>query len=751
MAAAADANGNLYIAGSTSSLDFPVASAVQPRAGGSTLFRIDRVSGQSEKLYPAGLSALASIAVDPQNPQMVYATSGNSVWRSTDAGTTWASLSAFPAGVAAWWVVVDPFDSNTLYAATPRQGVFKSVDGGLTWTAANGGILQAGDGTINVGRVWADPKVPHVVFASFTSGLLRSGDGGASWSVVAGSYFFGATLAFDPLSPGTLYVALGMQISKSTDDGQTFAALGTLPDHLLPIALEADPFHAGVLYASTYDGICQSSDAGATWTLKAKGQSTVIAADPKYPNIYANITQYGIVRSSDGFGTSQPVGPPEMWLNQIAIGGQWVFVTAASSTDAFVVKLDSQGNTVYSTYFGGSANDGAVAIAVGNDGSAYVAGTTSSIDFPATAGAYTTSKPGAYGSNFLSKLNPDGSLAWSTYFADSNTTVASVAVDAAGNPHIGGWTGGGLPTTPGAYQTQFQRGRFCTGFIGCFPGPSSAFVTKFSAGGTSLIYSTYVSTDSNKQTVQNAQALVFDSDGNVYLGGSGYLGAAGNVVLLNAAGSALLGSAFQAGVNISAITRDASGSVYATGSVTAVATFLATQGAFQTGPRPPGSGLPAQAGAGGGSDAFVIKWDAGLSHILAATLLGGELVDLGESIAIDPSGNVIVSGATDSKAFPTAAPFQAAFSARTGFVSELDPSLSRLVFSTYLGDERPFDAHAAVPDGSGNILMAGSILGANASFLAGDPGFSYSVASLVVANKIALAPAPAVRLDSVVN
>src|SRR3974390_2559425 len=61
MAAAADANGNLYIAGSPSSLDFPVASAVQPRAGGSTLFRIDRVSGQSEKLYPAGLSALASI------------------------------------------------------------------------------------------------------------------------------------------------------------------------------------------------------------------------------------------------------------------------------------------------------------------------------------------------------------------------------------------------------------------------------------------------------------------------------------------------------------------------------------------------------------------------------------------------------------------------------------------------------------------------------------------------------------------
>ena len=76
------------------------------------------------------------------------------------------------------------------------------------------------------------------------------------------------------------------------------------------------------------------------------------------------------------------------------------------------------------------------------------------------------------------------------------------------------------------------------------------------------------------------------------------------------------------------------------------------------------------------------------------------------------------------------------FSPRSGFVAAFDANLSNLLFSTYLGDGGPFAAYSAVPDGSGNILVAGSTQGGN---------------NLAVANKIALAPAPAVRLDSVQN
>ena len=106
-----------------------------------------------------------------------------------------------------------------------------------------------------------------------------------------------------------------------------------------------------------------------------------------------------------------------------------MFVVAATTADAFVAKLDPTGAVVYSTYFGGSGNDGVSALAMGSDGSVYVAGTTTSLDFPTTAGAYQTTS--ATGSNFVFKLNPDGSLAWSTYFATNPSTLQSIALDAA--------------------------------------------------------------------------------------------------------------------------------------------------------------------------------------------------------------------------------------------------------------------------------------------------------------------------------
>lgn len=509
----------------------------------------------------------------------------------------------------------------------------------------------------------------------------------------------------------------------------------------------ADPQHAGVLYAGSYGGIYQSADSGVTWTLTANGKCTVMAADPANPGLYANLTPYGIVKSSDGFKTSTPVGPPEMSLVQAVFAGPFLLVVAQPSTDAFVAKLDPDGNIVYATYLGGSAADSAVAIAVGSDGSAYLTGTTESTDFPVTAGVYSPNgTPSAYNSaNFVAKLNPDGTLAWSTYFGGGGTHVAAIAIDAAGNPDIAGSTSGGLPTTAGAYQTQFQQYCTPTFMIGCIPGPTSAFVTKFDVNGAALVYSTYIPVDSRSITVQAATALLTDSSGNVYVAESG------GVLLLNAAGSALVASSDQsANMTMQALARDASGNVYAAG-VAQYGASPATAGAFQSGPQPPIPALPYQLPAGGGADAFVMKWDSGLSHLLAATLLGGELADQAESIAIDGSGNVLVSGSTDSDGFPTLAPFQGKFSPRAGFVAAFDPGLSRLVFSTYLGDTRPFAAQAVVPDGNGNILVAGSTLSAGSLFIGGDPGRSYTNGSLIVANKIALPAAPAVRLDSVVN
>lgn len=750
-AAAADARGNLYIVGSTTSLDFPVTSATQATAGGSMLVRIDLGTGNASRVFPANLPPISAAAA---NSDALYTASGRQIFKSTDSGSTFSAVFQFPADVTVLGLAVNPANSNTVYATTSTLGVFKSVDGGLTWTASNKGIPTLPDGRISVRNIWVEPAAPNVVFMTTPFGLVRSTDDGGTWTSVAGGNAF-SMVAFDPLTAGTLYFVDSNVVSKSTDDGQTFVRLAPLPNQVTVFTLVADPRRAGVLYAGTTGGVYQSVDGGGTWSLKLAGVTRVLAADPNSPALYANVSDYGIVKSTDGFATSAPIGPKEPSIVQLLVTGGNLFEISMSTTDVFVVKLDNSGNVVYSTYFGGSGSDEATALAVGADGSLYVTGSTTSADFPTTAGVYlatsssTTKTPG-----FVLKLNPDGSRDWATYFTEG--IVGSIAVDSAGNVYIGGSTGGGLPTTPGAYQTNFQQSVGSNGFFSVI-GPLSAFVTKFNARGTALIYSTYVPTDNQKNIVEGVPALVVDASGNAWIGApnnpSVAPGPRASVVKLNPTGSAVLASVAQAGLgSVAALALDASSNVYVAGFRSPQAVnFPSTPGAFQAAPQPAAPALPDQPTPGGGLDAFVAKFDSSLTRLLAATLLGGELPDTASSIAVDSSGRVIVSGFTDSKALPTHAPFQESFSSRSGFVAAFDSNLTNLLFSTYLGDGRPFGARTAVPDGNGNILVAGSTLSSSGAILGGDAGGSFTVGNLVVANKIALPAAPTVRLDSVQN
>ena len=127
-------------------------------------------------------------------------------------------------------------------------------------------------------------------------------------------------------------------------------------------------------------------------------------------------------------------------------------------------------------------------------------------------------------------------------------------MDPNGNPYIAGRTFGGLPTTPGAYQTQFTAPNPCgPGNIGpCFP-PTEGFLTKFNAKGSALVFSTYISNGGNGLTGA-ATGLALDPAGNAYMAG----GSA--IFLMNATGSSLLKSTAQR-FAINALVLDASGTV----------------------------------------------------------------------------------------------------------------------------------------------------------------------------------------------
>ena len=394
--------------GSTTALDFPTVAAVQPKAGGTPLVRINPVSGSTDKLYSSVLASATGIAIDSKHPSTIYSISPQGLARSTDSGGTWKTISTLPPGTSVSSLSVDPTDSNILYAATSPLGAFKSTNAAASWTAINNGIPPYSEETaslygysesvpsIEVYQIWIDPLATNVLFAASTpSNLMRSTDGGASWSRSSFPSALVGGLVFDPLAKGTVYAPGVLSFYKSTDDGVTWSTLPLLPDQSDPIVIAADPFHKGTLYAGSRSGIFVSTDSGETWTLRVTGPTAQIVCDPGSASVYANVDGAGIIRSTDAFRTYAPIssqaGPlAQTLVSQIQIAGSYVFVVSAPSTDVFLTKLDPRGNVVYSTYLGGTASETATGIAVGSDGSAYLAGVTSSTDFPVTKGGYLT-------------------------------------------------------------------------------------------------------------------------------------------------------------------------------------------------------------------------------------------------------------------------------------------------------------------------------------------------------------------------
>ena len=136
--------------------------------------------------------------------------------------------------------------------------------------------------------------------------------------------------------------------------------------------------------------------------------------------------------------------------------------------DMFLTKLNAAGSALtYSTFIGGAAVDNGDHVTLDSGNNAYVVGSTSSTDFPVTAGAFDTTHNGAFDGT-VTKVNAAGSaLVYSTYLGGNDFDGgAGVAVDGAGSAYVvGGTPSANFPVTPGVYDTTFNGG--------------DAYVTKF--------------------------------------------------------------------------------------------------------------------------------------------------------------------------------------------------------------------------------------------------------------------------------
>jgi uncharacterized protein (TIGR03437 family) len=296
-----------------------------------------------------------------------------------------------------------------------------------------------------------------------------------------------------------------------------------------------------------------------------------------------------------------------------------------------------------------------------------------------------------------------------TYAVSASTTVAAIAVDAAGNTYLtGSTTSSSFPATAGALQTQFSGGT-CE-VLAAFHGGqlmipcTDAFVIKLDPAGN-VLFATYFG-GNGSQT--GASAICVDASGNVYLGGTTSpntvsqpdtfpvtAGAAftnvadggGFVAKLNSSGTALVYStllpvnppplAIQQRAVAMAI--DPAGEVYIATATAGALPFPTTPGAFQPAPppaNPNGSGV-------------VAKLNASGSAMLYATYLSGNGLSIPQGIGIDAAGDAFVAGFTQAADFPvTPGAFQTGYfpsAEYMEFVTKLNPQGTGLVYSTFLG------------------------------------------------------------------
>jgi hypothetical protein len=446
---------------------------------------------------------------------------------------------------------------------------------------------------------------------------------------------------------------------------------------------------------------------------------------------------------------------------------------SATQWTAYVTKLNSTGSgLIYSTYLGGSGPDEAYAIAVDANDNAYVAGMTFSGNFPTTPGAYVSQCPvqapgppvltycQSSSAGFLTKLAPDGqSLVYSTYLVTPSrwNPILTLAVDSQGQAYVAGNTIA-----------------YCSGGFGCFPetanallpeslfdqvysphtfNPGSAFLTVFSADGSSLVYSTLFG-DSNpslyggygNQTLNwtKATGVAVDPAGNFYLSGNTAdpnlpvtpnafqpnLIAPTNVSRsyiakfspTNSTGGpqliycTYLGSTtdtLNAVDEITGIVADASGSAYVTG-LTQNPGFPTTPGSFNPGP------CGAQNAGYCAHGAFLTKLKPDGTGLVWSTLLGytnAAYNGIDEVLPprLDALGNIYVEVST-FQGYPVVNPVQTFTDSNLKVgITKFDPTGSTVFFSTLLGSptgSSQYGASNQFPAGvdvdpQGNIYVGG--------------------------------------------
>ena len=314
-------------------------------SGGGILKSSDGGASWNQVTFTLALADTLSLAIDPQNPQTLYAGSNDgSVFKSIDGSTSWnqvlppgndfafltsviiCGISGLPGYADAASLAIDPQNPETLYAWTQRgecnfSVVLKSTNGGADWSWFSEGL----PGTWGQGLA-IDPQNSETIYAANGYyGVFKSTNGGIDWyEAKSGLPFFNYvySLAIDPQNPQTLYSGTDLGVFKSTNGGATWSQVSSgLPEHSDVFFLAVDPQDSETLYAGTTGaGVFKSSDGGGA-SVSLPGAPTEVSAEAGDAQATVSfqvpvsdggspINSYAVYSSSGGFagqGTGSPI------------------------------------------------------------------------------------------------------------------------------------------------------------------------------------------------------------------------------------------------------------------------------------------------------------------------------------------------------------------------------------------------------------------------------------------------------------
>ncbi|MBA4240841.1 MAG: hypothetical protein C0448_08940 [Sphingobacteriaceae bacterium] len=313
--------------------------------------------------------------------------------------------------------------------------------------------------------------------------------------------------------------------------------------------------------------------------------------------------------------------------------------TCSGSYDVFVAKFDSCGTLVWSTYFGTSAFDSGEKINIDLEGNIVFCGYSAGTTLPASSGCFQPNNNGGYDC-FITKITPNGSIIWCTYFGKSNGDFAyDIQTDELNNIIIGGTsTSTNLYTTINSFQPNHK-------------GNTDAFIARFTKNGV-LNWCTYYGGNGN----EDIHALAVDNNFNIIGVGETFstnlntsVGAyqpinEGNpdvyIIKLDSSCGRVF-STYLGGTGIEdarGIVTDSVNNIYVGGHTNSL-DFDVTSSAYQT------------SLTGSGSDWYLSKWSAS-GTLLTSTLFGGNANDLSSRLILLPPNNVLLIGKTESTNIP---------------------------------------------------------------------------------------------------